>query len=528
MSKRKRRKKKKKKKPLKEFKVKGREKVTNKNDTVFVPGIGVIDQPMGCHTVVNKKDDEWETDLEVVKECGKFKADTNGKVVVWLEPLAKVKIDALMEEYKAREWLGYLLGDKEKMLVKDIFIPEQNATSTRVDEIECEEFNDLPVMGVIHSHHNMGTNFSGTDHAYINQNHDISLLVAHSGIAGQVRKKVPCGAFLVTDVKVRLALKVDWKKEEWIKEITKKIKKPVYAYQPQVGRQVQHSQPRQHGSGYWFNGAWHPSHPQVSEKSVEDGSWTCSHCFTVNVNSKAKTCHNCLNARAETMLKRWLCTECYQPNYNLSATICAYCRKNRFPTKAEENQFILEREWSKWEREEEDEKKEEKKGKGWVSVKNDDNEWSSGISEKNLGTYMCGRCNKTWENVDLRKFTKCPDCDKVKSSKEEEKIITTESFRCKECNIVWEIPVGDHLQCPACDEDDNLIEDLKKDLDSNFSCAACETEHNTLEEARQCCNEDNNYLSDDYKCEICGVETNFPNTIHAKCMVEKNKKEPVV
>src|SRR5210317_96436 len=85
-----------------------RRKIVHQNKDVI--GQGYV-QPGGCQTrtVVNPADDEWETDLEVVTECGKFDRGGNGKVVVWIEPLAKVKIDALMEEYKSREWLGYLL-----------------------------------------------------------------------------------------------------------------------------------------------------------------------------------------------------------------------------------------------------------------------------------------------------------------------------------------------------------------------------------------------------------------------------------
>ena len=73
------------------------------------------------------KDDDWEVKLDVVKECGKI--SDNGASIVWIEPLAKVKIDALMGEYKSQEWLAYLLGNKEDMTVKDIFIPEQAFSS---------------------------------------------------------------------------------------------------------------------------------------------------------------------------------------------------------------------------------------------------------------------------------------------------------------------------------------------------------------------------------------------------------------
>lgn len=504
-------------------------------------GYGYVHQPTGCYNATNikKADDDWETDLEVIDTCGRFKADENGKVFVWVEPLAKVKIDALMEEYKSREWLGYLLGDKEKMLVKDIFIPEQNATSVRVDEIQCEEFNDLPIIGVIHSHHNMGVGFSGTDHAYINQNHDISILVAHAGMSGQVRSKVPCGAYIVSEIKVRLALNVDWAKEDWIKEVKEKIKKPVYSYGSQVGRVVHpggQQRPQFDGTGYWFNGQWHPSYPREAMTETET---------------------------PQRHITTWLCTECDKKNYNMSATICAHCHGKRFASIAEENQYRLEKEWENWE--DKNKKKED-------DDKKKDNEWSSGISKKNLGSYMCGRCHKSWNDVDLSKFTKCPECDKeppkfakrngerhrcdkcrivwiynegekiyCQECNPEEEIIKTESFKCKGCNVIWEIPVGDKMECPKCDADiDNLIDDLKKDLDNAelednniYKCPACEHQHWTLQDARDCCsdnkedkdNEEDGWTHPDYKCDICGKVTQFAGTTHAKCLKEMLEKD---
>jgi len=458
-------------------------------DGEFVPGVGYVGQPTGCHQVTNPKDDEWETDLEVITQCGRFKADDNGKVVVWVEPLAKVKIDTLMEEYKSKEWLGYLLGDKESMTVKDIFIPEQNATSVRVDDVNCEEFNNMPVMGVIHSHHNMGTNFSHTDHTYINQNHDISLLVAHSGMSGQVRTKVPCGAYIVSEVKVKLALTIEWDKDEWLKDAKEKIKSPVYTYQQQnFGRSVQPGKPQFDGTGYWFNGRWHASYPRETVKKEEP--------------------------KAQSTVRSWICTSCDGRNWNMSATICAHCRGKRFASKAEENQFKIEKEWQEWEQDNNDKKTEKK---------TDDNEWSSGIPEKNLGSYSCGRCNKTWSNVDLTKFTKCPECDKVRPEKKEGITLQTESYKCKKCKVTWELPVGEHLECPRCDaEVDDLVEELKKDLENaeataaDFYCKSCSQPHWTQQEAIDCCPSNS-----EYKCTVCGELTNFPNTTHVKCLGRK-------
>jgi hypothetical protein len=131
----------------------------------------------------------------------------------------------LMKKYPNIEWLAYLLGDKnEPYIVKDLFIPQQSVTATSVTNIVCPEFNNLPVIGVIHSHHGMGNGFSGTDHEWINQNHDISLCIAKSGIAGQVRVKTPCGALKIVSAKVIVRFpKINYDFEGWMKESTEKI-----------------------------------------------------------------------------------------------------------------------------------------------------------------------------------------------------------------------------------------------------------------------------------------------------------------
>jgi len=173
------------------------------------------------------KEECWETEVDEVKDCSK----APGHVKVWVKPLAKVKIDALMEKFPNIEWFAYLLSDdaeKEPHVVSDIFIPKQEVTATSVDNIECEEFNNLPVIGAIHSHHGMGTGFSGTDHAFVNQNHNISLVIAKNGVAGQVRWKAPCGAMKIVDAKVKPFITCEWDKEAFIKEEVEKIASKKY------------------------------------------------------------------------------------------------------------------------------------------------------------------------------------------------------------------------------------------------------------------------------------------------------------
>lgn len=167
----------------------------------------------------------WEVEIPVIEQCSKAPAG----LMVSIEVKAKAKIDALMEKFPAIEWLAYLIGNQaDPLVVQDLYIPDQDVTSTSVDNIQCPEFNNLSVIGVIHSHHGMGTGFSGTDHTWINQNHNLSIVVAKDGIAGQMRWTTPCGGIKIIPVKCRVKYDLDFDKAVFLGEVEGKIKKKSY------------------------------------------------------------------------------------------------------------------------------------------------------------------------------------------------------------------------------------------------------------------------------------------------------------
>jgi hypothetical protein len=177
------------------------------------------------------EEEYWEIEIECVDACGKAPKE----MIVWIRPLAKVKIDALMEKYPSIEWFSYLLGELKAdfgYIVDDIYIPKQTVTGTSVDEIDAPDFNKLPVIGALHSHHGMGNGFSGTDHKYVNGNHNISLVISKDGVAGQVRWQTPCGALKIIDAKVKPLMEVDFNKEDFLKAETEKINEKSYTYTP--------------------------------------------------------------------------------------------------------------------------------------------------------------------------------------------------------------------------------------------------------------------------------------------------------
>jgi len=208
--------------------------------------------------VSSAADDSWETKIECVKECSKVP----DKVNIWVHPLAKRKIDALMAEYKKIEWLAYLIGDIESKEIYDIFVPKQDISTARVDNVVCEEYNEIKPIGVIHSHHDMGHSFSGTDHEWINQNHDISLVISHNGIAGQCRMKTECGAFKIVDVDVKLKINIEFDDKKFIEKIKGNLKEKTYTYNS-YGSQT-------FGNGYGYGYGYGNGYGYQGKRWVDD------------------------------------------------------------------------------------------------------------------------------------------------------------------------------------------------------------------------------------------------------------------
>lgn len=176
------------------------------------------------HVVMYEKDDAWETDIDCVEACSKAPES----VTIWVTPQAKAKIDALMEKYPRIEWLAYLIGSE--YTVEDIFVPKQRVTSVSVTDIECPEYNDLDIIGVIHSHHGMGNAFSGTDHEWINQNHNISLCIAKTGVAGQVRWKTPCNSIKMVKAVTKLKIDFEFEKDGFLEAVDELVNESTYTY----------------------------------------------------------------------------------------------------------------------------------------------------------------------------------------------------------------------------------------------------------------------------------------------------------
>lgn len=181
---------------VKRFKITDRRLNMNKS---YIQGGGfqmLYNGPKNNDNVDNSGWENTDEDLKIVTECGRKPA---GPISIIFSRVVKNKVDLLMKRFPNCEWLAYLIGDADSRYVKDIILPEQEASSGAVHVIGPKPVGTI---GVIHSHHGMGAFFSGTDDAYINQNNDISVVVAHKGIKSMVKWVTPCGHKVEMDGKV--------------------------------------------------------------------------------------------------------------------------------------------------------------------------------------------------------------------------------------------------------------------------------------------------------------------------------------
>jgi len=171
----------------------------------------------------------WSSGIEIIKTCGHMSIP---KYDVEFEVVVDEKIKKLQNYYPSLEWLAYLEGEvdheNKHVLVTDIVIPDsQEVTSVNVYNVEYGWSDGRKIIGVIHSHHSMGAFFSGTDDAYINQNHDVSIVVStsdQSPIKGQVRMKTRCGSYILAeDLNFSVKHKKVLDEEAFEKEFTSKI-----------------------------------------------------------------------------------------------------------------------------------------------------------------------------------------------------------------------------------------------------------------------------------------------------------------
>jgi len=163
----------------------------------------------------------WENDeIQYVEACSKSPKEID----VYISDLVKYKIDILMKKFPSLEWLAYITGtiNDNSYIVKDLYIPKQVVTGVDV-HVDSSDTITTPIIGILHSHHNMSLKFSGIDHDGVNKNHDVSLLVTHKGMIGQVRTITECGSYIIVPANIKPYFEVSMNDDEFQTELDEKI-----------------------------------------------------------------------------------------------------------------------------------------------------------------------------------------------------------------------------------------------------------------------------------------------------------------
>ena len=165
-------------------------------------------------------EEKWCSGLEIISKCG-----VADKAEVYVSKIAKDKIDALMDEFKHMEWLGYLVGkiNGTKHFVEDMIIPEQEVSAASVKVLGDPPPNCI---GTAHSHHSMGAFTSGTDEEHLVGNHPVCMVVSDTKTIAKVRLDTPCGRLVAVDATIYTE-KIDNK--AFVEESKAKIREKTFA-----------------------------------------------------------------------------------------------------------------------------------------------------------------------------------------------------------------------------------------------------------------------------------------------------------
>lgn len=180
--------------------------------------------------IIELRDGGWDVteELDCVTACSKAPK----KALVRISAVARKKISLFMNWAGSQEWLAYLKGefiDESTVMVTDVALPDsQSASPTLVHNVVMNDYQGI--VGVIHSHHDMGhgstekPGFSGHDNEFINSNHNVSLLVSKKGIAGHIRVKTPCGAFMKVNASIKHMDEVELDEKKLAEEFKSNIR----------------------------------------------------------------------------------------------------------------------------------------------------------------------------------------------------------------------------------------------------------------------------------------------------------------
>ena len=166
-----------------------------KTETVKTMLLETVKPELILPVIEKKKKTVFDSGLKEIHKCSEVISP-----IIILAIMVIRKIQLLLIAYPTTEWGASLIGTNEKGVISitDLNVFNQNVTSVTINAIHEGKGS----VGIIHSHHNMGSFFSGTDNEGGNQNNDVSIVVAHKAdsplkfeLLATVRVKTPCGGY---------------------------------------------------------------------------------------------------------------------------------------------------------------------------------------------------------------------------------------------------------------------------------------------------------------------------------------------
>jgi hypothetical protein len=189
-----------------------------------------------------------------VDKCGACKHD---KPVLNINEDLWRKMQKLLRDC-SHEWLGYLMGtayDDESYDVVDIVVPKQKVSSCACENLEAPPKDHI---GIVHSHHTMFAEHSGTDTNGIDQQNMVSLVLCTKGYTATAKVELECGRFMVLPAKVNIVRPEpdDSGLKPWVEECVGKMEREgygnqatVYDYRDDVGRYAYYQDNYKRGKG---------------------------------------------------------------------------------------------------------------------------------------------------------------------------------------------------------------------------------------------------------------------------------------
>lgn len=173
----------------------------------------------------------WESGVQISKDQKCPHCESAPKVYVPFEIWHRIMS---LTKGLSTEWLGYLHATQQEdgsWEVTGITVPKQEVGAASVTPKETVQSE-----GVVHSHVGMKAFFSGTDDAYINENHDFSIVVNKSEeYAAVARLKLPCKALSIVDTEVEI-IQPGVDVTAFIEEAKKNIEEKTYPLCTQPGK----------------------------------------------------------------------------------------------------------------------------------------------------------------------------------------------------------------------------------------------------------------------------------------------------